>query len=169
MKARSFAPIADARARILILGSMPGVESLRRQQYYAHPQNAFWRLIAEILGFERTLSYRERVAELIRRRIALWDVLESCRRPGSLDADIRAETANDFAAFFAAHPAIHTVFFNGGKAQASYRRLVLPHLKRRNLRYHRLPSTSPAHAALNFAAKKRAWRKIRPALDENRE
>ena len=168
MKASSFAPIARDDARILILGSMPGVESLRRQQYYAHPQNSFWKLIAEILGFEYTPDYRKRTAALIRNRVALWDVLKFCERPGSLDSSIHvtSEVPNDFADVFARHPAIRAVFFNGSKAAASYRRLVLPHLKELELRYQALPSTSPAHAALNFAAKKRVWQKIKTELNQ---
>lgn len=166
MKARSFAAIENAKARVLILGSMPGAESLRRQQYYAHPQNAFWPLMGGMLGFEPKSEYALRTQALVRNRIALWDVLKICERPGSLDSDIciGSEVANDFARFFAAHPAVRAVFFNGGKAAASYRRLVLPRLKEPDLHYQQLPSTSPAHASLSLAAKRRAWRRIEDAL-----
>ncbi len=158
-RVRSFAPIADRNARVLILGSMPGERSLAARQYYAHPQNAFWRILCELLGIDRAATYAERIRALKAARIALWDVLHSCVREGSLDATIEAETANDFAAFFSAHPSIGRVYFNGAKAEASFRRHVLPALLTR-LRYARLPSTSPAHASLPYARKLAAWRAI---------
>jgi TDG/mug DNA glycosylase family protein len=156
---RSFAPIARRDARVLILGSMPGVASLAANRYYAHPQNAFWPIMGELLGFDPTTPYARRVAALKRRRIAVWDVLHSCVREGSLDTRIEAEIANDFEAFFRAHPRVTRVYFNGAKAEASYRRHVLPRL-RGALRYTRLPSTSPAHAGLPFRRKLDAWRAI---------
>ncbi len=165
MRVRSFAPIADARARILILGSMPGVESLRRQQYYAHPHNRFWPLLGELLGFDAHARYETRARALIRSRVALWDVLKHCERTGSLDSSIRAGMANDFARFFSAHPAIQVVFFNGLTAEASYRRLVLPGLAGKTLRYETLPSTSPANAGISLAKKKRVWAQIKTALE----
>jgi len=164
-RVRSFAPIADKRAEILILGSMPGEASLKAQQYYAHPQNAFWRIMAELLGFDSAAGYATRVRELKAARIAVWDVLQTCVREGSLDSDIQRDTqvANDFAAFLRAHAKIRRVFFNGAKAQACFAQHVLPRLDARGIRYARLPSTSPAHAALSFQRKLTAWRKILPA------
>jgi TDG/mug DNA glycosylase family protein len=156
---RSFAPIARRDARVLILGSMPGVASLAANRYYAHPHNAFWPILAELLGFDRSLSYARRAAALKKRGIAVWDVLHSCEREGSLDTRIEAESANDFEAFFRAHPRVTRVYFNGAKAEASFRRHVLPRL-RTALRYTRLPSTSPAHAGLPFRRKLAAWRAI---------
>jgi TDG/mug DNA glycosylase family protein len=164
---RSFAPIADRRARILILGSMPGEASLRRGQYYAHPQNLFWRIIDALLDIDRPASYGERVKALKARRIALWDVLHSCVREGSLDTRIEDEAANDFERFFRSHPEISHVFFNGAKAEASFRRHVLAGIGR-PLRYRRLPSTSPAHAALSFRRKLAAWRVILGAVRTHR-
>jgi len=164
---RSFAPIADRRARVLILGSMPGVESLRRRQYYAHPQNLFWRIIEALLEIDRGTSYSGRARALKARRIALWDVLHSCVREGSLDTRIEAEAPNDFERFFRSHPAISHVFFNGAKAEASFRRHVLPGLGA-GLRYARLPSTSPAHARLPYARKLSAWRVILGAVRNDR-
>ena len=153
---RSFAPIADARAHTLILGSMPGAASLRAGQYYAHRQNQFWRIMAELLGWPPDLSYATRIEALRGRRIALWDVLQSCVRPGSLDAAITDEMPNDFAKFFRAHADIERVFFNGAKAEASFRkhggREKFP-----DLHYTRLPSTSPAHAGMSFRQKLAAW------------
>jgi len=127
-RVRSFPPIENARARVLILGSMPGGASLAAGQYYAHPQNLFWRIMGDLLGAKPGLSYAGRTRLLKARGIALWDVLESCVREGSLDSAIEETTiaANDFTSFYGAHPRIGRVFFNGAKAQAAYRRYVIP-------------------------------------------
>lgn len=156
---QSFPPIADGAARTLILGSMPGAASLAAQCYYAHPQNAFWRIVCTLLGLAPADRYETRVAALRAAHIALWDVLQSCTRQGSLDTGIarHSEVANDFAGFLDAHPAIDRICFNGAKAEASFRRLVLPTLAPCTLRLIRLPSTSPAHAAMSFADKLAAW------------
>jgi len=140
---------------------MPGAASLAAGQYYAHPRNAFWRITAEVAGFDAEAPYAARTRALAEAGIALWDVLHSCVRPGSLDTGIEhdSEIANDFRAFFRAHPRIERVFFNGAKAEASYRRHVLPGIAVA-LRYHRLPSTSPAHASVPYARKLAAWRAI---------
>jgi double-stranded uracil-DNA glycosylase len=156
---RSFAPIADRNARVLILGSMPGRASLAAGRYYAHPQNAFWRIASELLRIDPDAPYVVRTKALKSARIALWDVLQSCVRQGSLDTGIEQEVANDFEAFFRTHRGITHVFFNGAKAEESYRRHVLAGIDV-PLRYLRLPSTSPAHAALPFARKRAAWHAI---------
>ena len=156
---RSFAPIADRRARVLILGSMPGIRSLQARQYYAHPQNAFWRILCDLMGIDRSAPYQKRIRTLKSARIALWDVLHSCMRDGSLDTRIETEVANDFDAFFARHPGITHVFFNGAKAETSFRRHVHGWIDTR-LRYARLPSTSPAHASMPYPRKLAAWRVI---------
>lgn len=158
---RSFAPIAGRNARVLILGSMPGRASLEAGRYYAHPQNAFWRIAAQLLRIEPDAPYGMRVQALKSARIALWDVLHSCVRQGSLDTMIEAELANDFDAFFRTHKRITHVFFNGAKAEASYRRHVLGAMSI-ELQYQRLPSTSPAHASLSFARKLGAWQAVLP-------
>ncbi|HZP65177.1 MAG TPA: DNA-deoxyinosine glycosylase [Rudaea sp.] len=157
---RSFPPIATRSARLLILGSMPGVRSLAAGQYYAHPHNSFWRILGEILHFDAAAPYAERTLALTRAGIALWDVLQSCVRPGSLDSAIERDSRvpNDFAAFFRGHPRIERVCFNGGEAERSFRRYVAPVLADDTREYRRLPSTSPAHAGLPFAAKLAAWR-----------
>ncbi|MFQ5582442.1 MAG: DNA-deoxyinosine glycosylase [Mariprofundaceae bacterium] len=158
---------AGEDAIVLILGSMPGVESLRQQQYYAHPRNAFWPIMGELLGFDPALPYQQRLQLMKTNKIALWDVAHQCVRPGSLDADMRNVEANDFTTFFAQHSHIRTVFFNGGKAEALYGRLVLPQLSAslQTIPRHRLPSTSPAHAAMDFKTKLAAWRIIQTALE----
>lgn len=160
--ARSFPPIANPDATILILGSMPGQASLAADAYYAHPRNAFWPIMATLLGFAANADYAQRIAALKAARIALWDVLHSCHRPGSLDADIAPDSllANDLPAFLQQHPAIQRVFFNGAKAEACFRKHIAPSLATTSLRCMRLPSTSPAHAALSFERKLAAWRVI---------
>lgn len=161
-RVHSFAPIQDRNAEILILGSMPGRASLAAVQYYAHPQNAFWRIVAELHGFEAGAPYRERVRALKTARIALWDVLQSCTREGSLDTRIEQDTevANDFRTFFRTHKGVAHVFFNGAKAEASFARHVLRDLDAGRTSYARLPSTSPANAAMSFERKLAAWRAI---------
>lgn len=158
----SFPPIAGADARLLILGSMPSKASLEANQYYAHPRNLFWPILGELVGASPAMEYAERARVLMANGIALWDVLKSCRRPGSLDADIdkASMVTNDFAAFFASHPQIRQVFFNGATAEHSFRRHVLPGIKAETLQLRRLPSTSPAHAALSYHQKLESWRVI---------
>jgi double-stranded uracil-DNA glycosylase len=163
---RSFAPIAGRGARVLILGSMPGQRSLDAGQYYAHKQNAFWRIVGELLGIDPQAPYRARIQALKSARIAIWDVLQSCTRAGSLDSSIdrASETANDFRAFFGRHPGILHVFFNGAKAEASFRRHVAKGLESASIgtsiQYTRLPSTSPAHAGAPYSRKLAAWQAI---------
>jgi double-stranded uracil-DNA glycosylase len=157
---RCFAPVADAAAEVLILGSMPGKESLRAGQYYAHPRNVFWKIMGDLAGACPDLPYAERLHILKSCGIALWDVLESCARRTSLDSHIRDATANDFASFFPQHPHITQVFFNGAKAEQYFKKHVQDALKSRPLQYCRLPSTSPAHAGMTYAKKLEAWRVV---------
>jgi len=164
-KDRCFPAISRRDAETLVLGSLPGQRSLALQQYYAHPQNAFWKLIAAIFGAEGDLPYARRVQLLTSNRIALWDVLAAAERPGSLDSSIvhASARANDFAWFFRRHPRVTRVFFNGRKAEQMFRRFVLPGLGAEfaHLRYECLPSTSPAHAGMSFRKKLQRWRRIR--------
>ena len=158
--AASFAPVASPSARVLILGSIPGRASLQAQQYYAHPRNQFWPLMAALFSIASDAPYAARLKALQSQGIALWDVMHSCERPGSLDASIDASTVlpNDFADFFARHPSVRTVCFNGATAADTYRRHVLPGLADVGMHYVRLPSTSPAHAARSFEQKLATWR-----------
>ena len=160
---RCFAPIADRNARILILGSLPGRKSLEMQQYYAHPQNAFWKLIAAIFETDPSASYAQRTWLLRENGIALWDVCAAAERPGSLDSAIVSETANDFTEFFRNHPKIDRVFFNGRKSEKVFGHLVLPTLDpdHAHVKYEGLPSSSPAHAGMSFEKKLARWRAIR--------
>lgn len=154
-----FPPVADPSARVLILGSLPGQASLAAQEYYAHRQNAFWRIMGDLIGAGPALPYGQRLEKLRAAGIALWDVIAAGERPGSLDSDIVKDSVcvNDFLAFFAVHRGIRQVFFNGGAAEATFRRYVLPALREANLQLIRLPSTSPAHAASSYADKLAAW------------
>jgi len=153
-----FAPVSRHDARILILGSLPGQRSLQAVQYYAHPQNAFWRIMREFIGAEG--SYDERCGALVEHGIALWDVLAESVRPGSMDAAIQTASAraNDFAGFFSQHAGIRQVFFNGKKAAQLYARLVLIDGRDFDMRYATLPSTSPAYASMAYEEKLRIWR-----------
>jgi len=160
-RVHGFPPIGQPDARILILGSMPSRESLARQQYYAHPRNAFWPILASLLNIG-TGNYEARARQVALKRVAIWDVLKSCHRAGSLDSAIDDGTVvpNDFARFYRDHPRIERVFFNGSKAEAVYRKHVLPTLSGTAavLPLQRLPSTSPAHAGMSLQRKRAAWR-----------
>jgi len=166
--ARSFDPIAAPGARVLVLGSMPGQDSLKATQYYAHPRNAFWRIMATLLGFAVELPYAQRCAALGDAGIALWDVLAECERPGSLDSAIVDATAtvNDFPSLLARCPEIHTVFFNGAKSEQMFKRRALKEIAGHGLKFQRLPSTSPANAGMRFEAKLEHWKVVAVALRE---
>ncbi|MBS0376022.1 MAG: DNA-deoxyinosine glycosylase [Proteobacteria bacterium] len=169
MHSQGFPPVARRDARVLILGSLPGQESLRRREYYAQPRNAFWTLMGALVGAGPELPYALRTRRLAAAGVALWDVCASAYRAGSLDAaiDRRSVVVNDFASFLARHPDLRLVCFNGRTAAALYRRHVLPGLPAglRTLPARELPSTSPAHASRSMAEKQRAWRCLLAALD----
>ena len=164
----SFAPVETPHARVLILGTMPGVASLQAQQYYAHPRNTFWPIMATLLGFDVALPYEQRLAQLRANRIALWDVLASCHRPGSLDANIArdSEQPNDFVSLFAHCRQIRAVACNGGSAFALFRRHVLPVVDVSGIDVLQLPSTSPAHAGMSLATKLAEWRRLSAYLKD---
>jgi hypoxanthine-DNA glycosylase len=148
------APVIAANTRILILGSFPGAASLAAQQYYAHPRNLLWPILAALTGEDlAAMPYAARLPLLLAHGFGLWDVLGACEREGSLDSAIRNPAANDFGRLRELCPQLETVGFNGqtsgkfapGFAAAGYRTCVLP-------------STSPAHASLSFAEKLSIWR-----------
>ena len=155
-----FAPVARADARVLVLGSLPGRRSLETGQYYAHPRNAFWPIMQRLA--EASGSYPQRCQSLMDAGIAVWDVLHAAVRPGSLDSNISLNSAqpNDFNLFFAAHPLIECIGFNGRTAEKLFRRRVEPQLDSKPARACLLPSTSPAHAALTVGEKTRIWRSM---------
>ncbi|MDH4020540.1 MAG: DNA-deoxyinosine glycosylase, partial [Xanthomonadales bacterium] len=130
---QGFPPVAQPDARLLILGSMPGVASLDAVQYYAFPRNAFWKIMGDLFGAGPQLDYASRLQKLNDNHIALWDVIQTCVRPGSLDSAI-SETGlatNDFDGFFKQHPLISHVYFNGQKAASLFKKKVAPSLTKR--------------------------------------
>ena len=167
-ESRGFPPIAAPDARLLILGSLPGQASLAARQYYAQPQNAFWRIMGELCGAGLDVSYDERAERLRASRVALWDVCQSAARRGSLDSaiDLATVVPNDFASFLRIHPRIEWICANGATAHRLYRRLVQPGLPAdaQALPLYLLPSTSPAHASLSYAQKLQRWRLLEKLL-----
>lgn len=153
---RCFPPASGTDAKLLILGSMPGEASLRKSQYYGHPMNAFWRIMGEIIGFPPDAPYEVRLSKLIGAKMALWDVLETCVRPGSMDSDIADGRPNKFKEFFKSHTGIRRIVFNGSTAERLFRRHV--DCAPPGASFVRAPSTSPANASIKYSAKLSAWR-----------
>jgi hypoxanthine-DNA glycosylase len=155
-----FPPLADARTRLLVLGSLPGEESLAQARYYANPRNQFWRLIGKVVSMELTpLDYEARLAALLEAQVGLWDVIGSATRAGSLDTAIRDASANDLQALVATLPRLRAVAFNGGKAAA----MGEPLLAGSGLQLVRLPSSSPA-LTWSYERKLAEWLRLRPFL-----
>jgi len=161
-EAESFSFVAASDARVLILGSIPGQRSLEEQQYYAHPRNAFWRIMGDLFGAGPDVTYNERLERLLDNKVALWDVLNRCERPGSLDSNIRTESmeVNNFDSFFANHDNVQHVFCNGAKSYELFLRHVNPPVAN----VTKLPSTSPAHAAMSYDEKLKHWSAVKEAL-----
>lgn len=156
-----FKPISRKDACVLILGTLPGAESLRRRQYYANKQNSFWKIMGELIGAVPTLPYETRLKFLVKNRISLWDVCNAAEREGSLDSSIQSPVPNDFISFFKTHKNIKLICFNGQPAEKLFHRYVLPDLpeKPRLLPRIILPSTSPAHAGMRLEQKLELWRR----------
>lgn len=154
-------PAAGPHARVLVLGSLPGEVSLARQEYYANPRNAFWDVAEQLLGISRQLPYPQRTELLRARGVALWDVLRSAERAGSLDASIvrGTEVPNDIAGFLREHPEVELIALNGAAAEKLFARFARPGIDEAGLcvRTVRLPSTSPANARYSPAQKVAAW------------
>lgn len=161
MLKQGLAPIVDSRARILILGTLPGEESLRQQRYYGHPRNLFWRILFDAFGEEHVSDYERQKALLKRHHIALWDVLHSAERIGSLDSAIRNPVANNIAGLLAETPSLTTIAFNGKRAQALFRQHIAGRLTfpQDRLSLTALPSTSPTPSrnALSYEEKLARW------------
>jgi len=155
-------PIVGPNTRLLILGSFPGVASLRARQYYGHPHNQFWKILQAIwpehpmaMGED---SYPKRCQWLLDRGLGLWDVYASCERAGSLDSAIRNPQVNDFASLKSRCPQHRAIAHNGGESfkHARYTAAL-------GLPVYKLPSTSPANASWNFEHKLAAWREVMAA------
>ncbi|MBR5301927.1 MAG: DNA-deoxyinosine glycosylase [Clostridia bacterium] len=158
MICRSFAPVYVKQAKVMIVGSMPSVQSLADAQYYAHPRNAFWPIMFDVFGVDRTGDYEKRKALIRDHGLALWDVAGVCEREGSLDSNMRNIQFNDFAALYEACPEIHTVLCNGATAYSLFMKSGFAG----DRRVFRLPSTSPAYT-MTYAGKLDAWKR---ALEE---
>lgn len=156
--------VADG-CRVMVLGSMPGAASLAQAQYYAHPRNRFWPLMAALAGFPPGLDYAQRLVALRQAGIGVWDVIGQCRRRGSLDADIvpGSEVANDLPSLWRAHPGLRVVAFNGGKAAQAFAR-HFPQGLPDGIQPLALPSTSPANASYSFDRLLAAWEPLRARL-----
>jgi hypoxanthine-DNA glycosylase len=153
---QGLAPVLDANTRVLVLGSFPGVASLRVQQYYGHPQNHFWKILGALWRLPLpVLPYPERVAALLDHGVGVWDVYGACEREGSLDANIRNAEVNDFAWVQRACPLLQAVAHNGGESFRHAR-----HTEQLGLPVYKLPSTSPANASWSFERKLAAWSEV---------
>ncbi|AZA55424.1 DNA-deoxyinosine glycosylase [Chryseobacterium sp. G0201] len=152
----SFPPFIDDQSEILILGSIPGVKSLEKQQYYAHPQNKFWKIIFELFNEEFTENYAERITVLKKYHIAIWDVIDSCERKGSLDSEIKNEEANQIGELLEQYPNVKAIFCNGGKSYKNLQKILGKNYK---LPIYLLPSTSPLHT-VSFEKKLEEWKAI---------
>ena len=160
MKISSFLPIIDKESKILILGSIPGVKSLEMQQYYAHPQNQFWRIIFHLFNENYTSDYVEKLQVLKRNKIALWDVIDTCERKGSLDSEIRNEETNDIRQLLKNYPNIKAIFCNGQKSFKNLQKILG---KECAIPIFVLPSTSPLHT-ISFEKKLREWEILKSFL-----
>lgn len=158
---KSFPPVVSAESRVLILGSMPGRKSLEMQQYYAHPQNRFWKLLAALFATELPTDYQAKLALLQQNRLALWDVLGVCERDGSLDSDIRNEQPNDILGLLQQYPQLKAVFCNGGKAGSAFKKYFGTVVK---VPVYYLHSTSPANARMDLTALQEEWRVLKSCL-----
>ncbi|MCR1898618.1 DNA-deoxyinosine glycosylase [Irregularibacter muris] len=154
-----FLPIIDNNSEILILGTMPGGESLKKQEYYAYGRNQFWKIIFSLLKGQATDDYEEKKKILLESHIGVWDVLKSCDRKGSLDVNIKNPQSNNFKLLFEQYPKIKQIYFNGKTAEKLYRKLVARDTEEYNIELIGLPSTSPANA-ISFEKKLEAWKKI---------
>jgi hypoxanthine-DNA glycosylase len=155
----SFEPIIDKGCKIIILGTMPGVKSLEKQEYYGHERNAFWKIIYSLFQCQITDDYSHKKAFLLQHNIALWDVLKACYREGSSDSNIKNPIPNDFGELLMQYPNIKAIYFNGEPAEKLFKRFVSKTLSDINIPFYRLPSTSPANA-IKFEQKFDRWKLI---------
>ncbi len=163
VQVHSFEPVIGTNPRILILGSMPGVVSLREVHYYANPRNAFWPIMAELFGIEIDFNYEHRIAQIKQHPVILWDTIKTCHREGSLDSSIRKDQleANDIPSLLNRYTEIRLVACNGATSEKYFSQLVKPKLSvDHRIEVKRLPSTSPANAGMTFDQKLSNWREI---------
>ena len=158
MKIESFPSLSNPKATVLLLGTMPGAQSLAMNEYYGHPRNLFWKLISAVFNDQLPTDYHQKKEILLRNKIAVWDVLQACERQGSLDNAIKKEVPNDFTKFLDEHSNIKLIAFNGQKAAAFFKKHVR---LTKEYTFITLPSTSPAHAGKSFEQKLKEWKVIR--------
>lgn len=158
---RGLPPIANGGSQVLILGSFPSAASLAAREYYAHPRNNFWPIMESLFGLSRQASYASRTGKLLERRVAVWDVIGTCRRAGSADQAIQDAEPNDLATWLVEHREVRGIAFNGAKAEDTARKAMPELFSMEGVEFRRFPSTSPANAALSFASKAAAWTRIR--------
>jgi hypoxanthine-DNA glycosylase len=160
---RGFAPVVDARVRVLVLGSLPGERSLAQQRYYGHPLNQFWRLMSDVLGTDLVaLDYDERLKTLLAHRVGLWDSIAEATREGSLDSRIRGQVGTDLQRLAASLPDLRAIAFNGGTSARVGMKTLGPSVT--GYTTLTLPSSSPAYT-LAYSAKLAAWSALRPYVD----
>lgn len=167
-KVESFKPIINDNSQILILGSIPGVESLKKREYYGNPRNHFWRIIYSIIKEDIEPNYDKKIIFLKKNKIALWDVIDNCERVGSLDSNIKNEEVNDFKTIFKEYPNINFIGFNGKKAYDSFKKYVgFDLLRQYQISYKKLPSTSPIPSKnfKTFDEKLKEWKIIKDYLN----
>lgn len=168
MRSTGLPPVIEGPSRVIVLGSMPSAMSLELGRYYGNPRNQFWTIVFSLFGKEPDPDYEDRIAFLKERKIALWDVIESCERKGSLDTSIQHERTNDLNGLFRCHPDIGLVVFNGIKAERSFwTNASLDSSIERRLKFITLPSTSPANTT-RAEVKRTEWMRIRTYLEEHR-
>jgi hypoxanthine-DNA glycosylase len=163
MNDTGFSPIIGDYPRVLILGSMPSQKSLEKQEYYGHPQNAFWKIMAQLFDFSVDLNYTKRAKLVSSQGVAIWDVIHSCVRPGSLDSSIQKNTVveNKIPEFLELHSGIRNILCNGGTAYQLFQKHFKSWLSENSkVIIHKMPSTSPAHASLSFDKKFKIWKEV---------
>lgn len=166
-----FEPVFSNDAVVFILGSMPGRESLKEQQYYAHPRNGFWPIMGALFDAGPEVPYSERLLILKKHKIALWDVVGRCRRKGSLDSNIDKSSIqpNDFSQLVSECPDLQHIFFNGAMAEQLFVRHIFKSSGKllQGISLKKLPSTSPANASFSYQQKLGVWTLIRTALENS--
>jgi len=160
-RVEGLSPIENKESRILILGTMPGVESLIRQAYYANPRNIFWKMLGEVTGKHIPDNYEEKKEFLLRNKIALWDICRTCIRNGSLDSNISNEMPNDINRFVEEHPHLIAIGFNGKTSERLFRKHIVGI---EQVKLISLPSTSPANASVSQEMKVEQWKKLKDHL-----
>jgi len=155
----SFEPIIDKDCKILILGTMPGIQSIEKQEYYGNKRNSFWKIVFFLFDQDISSNYQYKKEFLLQHKIALWDVIKSCDREGSSDSAIKNPTPNELNKILEKYPNIKAIYFNGGQAEKFFNRLIAKTISNRSIEFHRLPSTSPANT-VKFEQKFEHWKLI---------